>query len=327
VPIIPLGRLMPSLTVLPTFLLTGLAALTASTRVDASSIAITDVNVISMSDGNIVQRQTVVIRDGWIRAIGPSARLKPPAGSRRIRADGKFLIPGLVDMHVHIGWYLPREFLKPDHQTLDMPAAPAEWKPVFENELLLYVSYGVTSVRAMAGTRTIQVLVQEINQGTILGPHIHSASPIIDGVPPSSPVSNAYLLIDPAEVPRVVDGFYDQGYRSLKVYNMLSAPVYNALVASAHAKGMTVVGHVPFAVGLEGAIAARQDTIEHLRGYDNDPSTPPVTSLSVDRFKVMSSIPDAMMRDRARATAAGRMAIASPSEAHPTRGLRDGSYR
>ena len=188
-----------------------------------------------------------------------------------------------------------------------VPGDPTEYSQPLENELLLFLAFGVTTVRDMAGNASILGLSAKINRRELLGPHIEPVSPIIDGVPPSSPVSAAYLMTQVTDASRVVDRLYELGYRSIKVYNMLSAPVYAAIVQAAHTKGMTAVGHVPFAVGLNGALAEHQDTIEHLRGYDNDPSAPPATSFSAERFRVITRLPDALMRDRALRTAAAEI--------------------
>jgi imidazolonepropionase-like amidohydrolase len=87
----------------------------------------------------------------------------------------------------------------------------------------------------------------------------------------------------------------DQRYQYLKVYNMLKADVYRQIVAQGRKYKMPVVGHVPFDVGLEGALSAGQLTIEHLRGYDVDPLAPPTTSLSVARFLRWNIVADARM--------------------------------
>ena len=130
---------------------------------------------------------------------------------------------------------------------------------------LLYVANGLTTVRNMWGDRVIDGLAKEIDSGSALGPHIYSVGPLTDGNPPVWEGSRIVETRDQAE--EAVRSDKQAGYIAIKVYNRLSKNAYEAIIAAARRQGLPVVGHVPTAVGLPGAIAARQDSIEHLTGF------------------------------------------------------------
>jgi imidazolonepropionase-like amidohydrolase len=129
----------------------------------------------------------------------------------------------------------------------------------------MFVANGVTTVRNMWGSETVDALAKEINAGSLTGPHIYSTGPITDGNPPAWESSR--IVETPAQAEEAVRSDKQKGYVGIKVYSLLSKDGYNAIVAAARRQGLPVVGHVPTFVGLEGVIAARQDSIEHLEGF------------------------------------------------------------
>ncbi len=130
---------------------------------------------------------------------------------------------------------------------------------------LLFVANGVTTVRNMWGNPAIDTFAKEIDLGRALGPHIYSTGPITDGNPPVWEGSRIVETREQAE--EAVRSDKQAGYIAIKVYNRLSKDAYAAIVAAAGQQGLPVVGHEPIAVGLSGAIAARQHSIEHLQGF------------------------------------------------------------
>jgi hypothetical protein len=201
-------------------------------------LVITDVTVLPMDRDDPLPHHTVVVRGDKIIAVEPADRVTVPAGARRIDGAGKWLMPGLADMHVHT------------------------WS---EHDLTLFVAAGVTTVRNMFGAEQHLTWRGEIARGQRLGPTIVTASPIIDGEPPVWPGS--IVLTNPADADRIVGELKAQGYDFLKPYARLSREAYAALVAAGKKHGMTLGGHVPFAVGLAGVLASGQRTIEHLDGW------------------------------------------------------------
>lgn len=201
-------------------------------------IAITDVTVVPMSHDGELAHQTVVVRGDRIVAVAPSAGFALPAGVTAIDGRGKWLMPGLADMHVHI------------------------WS---ENDLAMFLAAGVTTIRNLFGSDLHLTWRSQIAKGERLGPTIVTAGPLIDGDPPIWPGST--VLVDPAAADKIVADQKAAGYDFLKPYSRLSKPAYEALAAAGKRHGMPLEGHVPTAVGLAGVLAAQQRSIEHLDGY------------------------------------------------------------
>src|SRR5262249_49414451 len=142
---------------------------------------------------------------------------------------------------------------------------------------LPYLPNGVTPVGNMWGNHTILDLASAIASGRVLGPRIYSTGPITDGNPP---LWRSSRTVDTAaEAEDAVRSDKRDGYIAFKVYSFLSKAAYDAIVVAARRSGLPVVGHVPTSVGVEGAIAARQDSIEHLDAFLRV-VTPDATSLT-----------------------------------------------
>lgn len=201
-------------------------------------LAITDVTVVPMATPGEVAHQTVVVRGDRIVAIAPAASLAVPSTVKTIDGKGRWLMPGLTDMHVHM-W-----------SDADFP---------------LYLASGVTLVRNMFGSEQVLAWRDRIAKGEVQGPTIVTAGPIIDGDPPVWPGSA--VLTDPAKADALVADQKAKGYDFLKPYSRLSKPAYEALAAAGAKHGMLLEGHVPGTVGLTGVLAAKQRTIEHLDGW------------------------------------------------------------
>ncbi len=210
-------------------------------------VAFVNVSVVPMDRERVLKNQTVIVRDGVIEAIGPSGQVQVPDEALIVDGRGKYLMPGLVDLHVHIQ---------------------------FENDLLLWVANGVTGVRNMWGHtgRMLQfgfpdqlALREQIEQGTLLGPTIYTTGPDMEGSPAFHPMAEVF---DTPEAARESVAWQKaQGYDFIKVYDHLSQSVYQAILDTAREHDMSVVGHVPLAVGLDNALAGGQQTIEHMSGY------------------------------------------------------------
>jgi imidazolonepropionase-like amidohydrolase len=210
----------------------------AGTPLPREDIAFTGINVVSTDVASVLPNQTVITRDGRISATGAAADVDVPPDVRIIEGAGRYLVPGLADMHVH---------MDPD----DMPE---------------YVRYGITTVRNMWGTPTVRTLREEVAGGTVAGPTIYSTSPGLDGEPPSWPFTR--LVLDPADAEAAVAEQAAAGWPAIKIYQQLTAAVYEAIVEAARARNMPFMGHVPHRVGLFGVLDARQKSIEHLGGID-----------------------------------------------------------
>lgn len=201
------------------------------------SFAIAHVTVVPMDAPRILQDRTVIVRDGRITALAPSADLEPEAGLPLIDGRGLFLMPGLIDMHVHIA----------------------------AGDLEAYVHNGVTTVRNMWGYMELAPIIADVDAGRRAGPRIFSLTAGFDGSPavwPQTQLSDDVTTI-PANLARQVE----LGFHEIKMYQRLSRAAYDTLVALATRQGLTFAGHLPLAVPLRHAIDAGQRTIEHLGGF------------------------------------------------------------
>lgn len=206
---------------------------------DARVFAFVGVNVVPMDRERVVENQTVVVRDGRIVEIGPAGKIKVPSGATQIDGRGKFLMPGLADMHAH---------LFPGEGAANDPAA---------QQLTLYLANGVTTVRNMIGAPAHVVLRDRIREGKLLGPTLFTAGPPLLGKD----------AVSPEVAERMVVSQKQAGYDLLKVHEGLKPEVYDAIAAAARKAGIPFAGHVTASVGLNRALAARQASIEHLDGY------------------------------------------------------------
>ena len=201
-------------------------------------LAIVGVRVVAMHSPAIHPDQTVLIRNGRIEWVGPSAERTPPADATVIQGDGRFLMPALVDMHVHVR----------------------------ASELDDYVDAGIATVRNLWGFPNLTQWTAEIQEGTRLGPTIVSASQGLDGSPPQWPFT---VLVNEAGGARAaVQGQRSAGWPWLKVYSRLSADAFDSIIVAARELGIVPIGHVPFAVDVRHALASGMASIEHLTGYD-----------------------------------------------------------
>ena len=211
----------------------------------SATVAFVDVNVVPMDKERVVPRQTVIVRDGVIVQIGDVKKVKVPAGAQRIDGVGKYLIPGLTDMHTHL--FTDDEF--PDS--------------LAEDEMKIMIAYGVTTIRLMIGTPEHLILRKKSASGEIIAPTIYAASPHFTG----RKQPNAHLVNTEAEARAAVVKSKQDGYDYIKVTTYLKPEVYEAIVDEARKQNIRVVGHADSRyVGLERALKAKQQ-IEHLDSY------------------------------------------------------------
>jgi len=208
------------------------------------TIAFTNVNVIPMDKERILTNQTVLIKNGSIAEIG--AKVKVPKDAQIVDGKGKFLIPGLMDMHTHL--------LSDGDEFPDSIA---------EDELKVMIANGVTTIRLMIGTPEQLVLRARSAKGEIIAPTIYSASPHLTG----REQGNDFVVNTPEEAREAVRKSKQAGYDFIKVTTFIKAEVYEAAVDEAAKQNIRVVGHADSRfVGVERALKAKQQ-IEHLDGY------------------------------------------------------------
>lgn len=221
------------------------AAASAPTRATTSAplaVAFINVNVIPMDRQRVIAGQTVIVRGGRIEAVGPTPGTRVPAGAVRIDGRGKYLMPGLAEMHAHV---LPAQATGNADERLN--------RDIF----FLYIANGITTIRAMLGAPNQLVLRDRLAANQLLGPTMFVAAPSLNGQ--SAP--------NPDTAVKLVRAHKAAGYDLLKIHPGLSRETYDAIVRTAREVGITWAGHVPQAVGLRHAISSRQSTIDHIDGY------------------------------------------------------------
>jgi imidazolonepropionase-like amidohydrolase len=230
----------------------------AAAQGSAADLAFQHVTVIDTHDGSLHPDMTVVVAHGHIAAIAKASSAKLPKAAREIDATGKFLIPGLWDMHVHLA-----------------QEDKSKWtRPIL---LPLLVANGVTGVRDMGGNfDLIQQLRAEIEQQKLLGPRIVAGGPqhIGSGSEKIWPLSD-WPAAEFARVGTAADGeqtvrtLKDRGVDFIKVQSQgppIPREAYFAIADASRKLGIPFVGHVPDTITAEEASNAGQKSIEHLSG-------------------------------------------------------------
>jgi imidazolonepropionase-like amidohydrolase len=208
-----------------------------------TALAITHVTVVDVAAGQPVADRTVVVRGGRILRVGAAPGMVIPAGATVVDGRGKFLIPGLWDMHVHALFdaEVARSFL------------PA------------FVSYGVTGVRDMGGKINVMRAARfAVQAGTLPGPRIIAAGAILDGPQPVDPTVSL-AVGTPEDARAAVDSLAAYGADFIKVYTLLPRAAYFAVLREAARLHLPVAGHVPADVTTREAADSGQRSIEHLR--------------------------------------------------------------
>lgn len=209
--------------------------------------AFTNVNVIPMTQDDLVlENKTVLIENGRISSILDDANIK--FGPNTIVIDGtdQYLMPGLAEMHGHV---------PPTHPSANFPAYFNE--DYVESTLFLYVSAGITTVRGMLGYNRQLELKEKVANGEYIGPNLYLAGPSFNGNSVSSP----------EEAREKVRQQVEEGWDLLKIHPGLTLEEYKAMAETANALGIRFGGHVPEAVGIQRAIEAGQETMDHIDGY------------------------------------------------------------
>jgi imidazolonepropionase-like amidohydrolase len=222
---------------------------------DTGTVAFVHASVVPMDRERVLADQTVVVVDGKISAMGPASKVRVPRGALRIEARGRYLMPALSDMHVHVegeSW----------HALLSPEAKAASRNLSFEDLLFPYVANGVTTVQVLSGTHELLPVRGRIAEGELLAPRLILAR-MIDAPdkawppPLSTWVSNAEQARDATRKAKA------DGYDKMKVYSFLNKESYDAVIAAAKEQKMDVIGHVPNALSVEYVVDAGQKMIAH----------------------------------------------------------------
>jgi len=201
-------------------------------------IVFVHVNVVPMNGERILHDENVTVVGDRIGAVEPAADSVIPKDAQVIDGSGKFLMPGLGEMHSH----------------LPEPADPQEY---MRTTLALYVANGVTTVRCMRGFRNHLAAREQVISGNLVGPSLFLAGPGLGGDSVTSPEDGVKQVLQQKS----------EGWDMIKIFPGLTRAEYDAIMTTARRLGMRTGGHVPTDVGIEHALQTGQETIEHLDGY------------------------------------------------------------
>jgi len=225
-------------------------------------LVFTHVTVIDATGAPAKPDMTLVVIGDRITELGPTKKVRVPKDAQLVDATGKFLIPGLWDMHVH----LFSRSSSPSYNGI---------KYIFP----LSLANGVTGLRVMSTKlEDLKENAQwrvEMAQSNLLGPRIQTASMVLEGAHPAWP--DTVGIADEAQGRALVRAYKNAGADSIKVYSTLSRSVYFAIIDEAGRLRIPVVGHVPASVSAAEASDAGQSSIEHLTRIWHDASTPHVS--------------------------------------------------
>ena len=207
------------------------------------STAIVGATLVDVRSGKVVENSIVVIRGERIADVGVVTQLQTPNDAKVVDARGKWIIPGLIDMHVHL-WSSDESQLLP---------------------LGLFLASGVTTIRDPGDSVLIMRLTrEEITSGKRIGPHLFFCGDLLDGIPPLYREST--LLVDtPERAHSAVMYLADQGVDCVKVYNSIKEPELKEIIRSAHSRGLPVIGHIPRTLTMTHAVDLGMDGLEHIR--------------------------------------------------------------
>lgn len=216
----------------------------APSGTESTTLAIVDVNVVPMDRDTVLPNRAVIVSHGRIQTIGPAGEVEIPTGATVVDGHAQYLLPGLVDAHVHLS----------DSYS----------------ELPIYVGYGVTTIFEMGAELDalddIVALRQALLSGEAFGPALYMAGPIIDGEDPIVP-DRSIIVSSPTEAQEAVDRLAAVGVDFVKVYNRVPPDALRVLGEVTRSLGLPLVGHIPREGGALPAIDAGMDMIAHAEEF------------------------------------------------------------
>jgi hypothetical protein len=218
--------------------LAALTKLTAAARMaPARILAITGATLDDSTGAPPVRDSVILIENGMIKATGSRSQIRIPKEATILDASGKYAVPGLWDMHAHY--------------------EQVEWGPI-------YLAAGVTSVRDVGNEFDfIRALHDELDrkQNPAIGPHLEFAG-VIDG---TGPISIGAVIADtPEQALDRVQRYKAAGARQIKIYSSVKPEIVKAITTDAHARAMTVTGHIPEGMTAIEGVHDGMDQINHI---------------------------------------------------------------
>jgi len=221
-----------------------------------STVVFTHVNVVPMDREVVLADRNVTVEDGTIKGIGLSSSATIPKGAIVIDGRGKFMIPALSDMHVHLegdAWNI-----------MFAPQSKFTSEDINFNDILfLYIAHGITTIDVLFAFPEHLQLREKIKNNTMLGPRL-ILSRMIDGAGKAWPPPLGIWINNAEEARKAIIEIQKQGYDRVKVYSFLDRESYDAIMSTAKDLGIPVDGHVPFATSVEHVLSSDQKMIAHI---------------------------------------------------------------
>jgi len=204
-----------------------------------TSYVLSNATLIEPETGEVIPEGIIVVDNGIILYSGSSNNLGIDIDEsfERIDIEGQYVIPGLIDMHVH---------------TVNS-----------NNQKLLNLINGVTSVREMAGQQWMINVREQIKNDSLLAPNLYVASNMLNYY---SLGMHTTVVKDAEDVEKVISGFKTTGYDFVKVWNNMPENLFKEVIKQSNLNGLKVVGHIPTKVRIEEALP-KMHTVEHMKGY------------------------------------------------------------
>jgi len=217
-------------------------------RTEAALIALTHVRVIDGTGAAPKDDQTLVISNGKIDSVEPSANAKVPANAQTIDLTGYTVLPGLVGMH--------------NHMFFPMGGSPPMYSNMGSSFPRLYLANGVTTIRTTGSVApyTDLEIKKLIDAGRMIGPKMHITGPYLEGKGSFTPVM--HTLTDANDARQMVNYWADQGATSFKAYMNITRDELRAAVEEAHKRGLKITGHL-CSIGYKEAAEIGIDDLEH----------------------------------------------------------------
>ena len=195
------------------------------------------VNVVPMNQERILENQVVVVKNGKIEYVGNPKKAKYRKNAIVVEAQGRYLMPGLAEMHAHVP---PIDDIEP-----------------MKDVLLLFAANGITTIRGMLGHPRHLELRQMVNNGELTAPKFYTSGPSLSG----------QTVQTPDQAVQIVKEEKAAGYDFLKIHPGLTKDNFDAMVRTANEQNIPFAGHVSFHIGVWKAIEAKQQTIDHMDAF------------------------------------------------------------
>jgi imidazolonepropionase-like amidohydrolase len=230
----------------------GLCLVLACRSREPDGVALVGATLIDGTGGPPLEESAIVIRRGHVESVGTRSGFRLPERTTEVDLTGRWIMPGLVDGHVHL---------------VDPQAGVARWS------LPRYLAWGVTTVRDLHGPlRSVLAVRRGLNRGWRPGPRVYAAGAMVDGVPPTYP--DAITALTAKDARRGVDRLVNAGTDLIKVYTRVDKTLLGALLDEARTFNLGVAGHL----GLTDAVTAARrglGSLEHLSGIPEAASADP----------------------------------------------------